>query len=124
MGAPVHVPLWHASDSVQALPSLQAVPFGLAGFEQRPVAGAHVPASWQESLAGHATEFDPVHTPFWHASDCVQAFPSLQAAPFAFVGFEQTPVAGAHVPASWQESLAGHAMGFDPVHTPLWQLSN
>jgi hypothetical protein len=31
---------------VQALPSLQPVPFGLAGFEHWPVAGLQVPTSW------------------------------------------------------------------------------
>jgi hypothetical protein len=54
---------------------------------------------WHESLAVHTTGV-PVHTPFWQESDCVQAFPSLHATPFAFVGFEQTPDAGAHVPAT------------------------
>jgi hypothetical protein len=96
---PVHTPLWHVSDSVQAFPSVQVVPFALAGLEQRPVAGAHVPAVWHESLAVHTTDV-PAHTPFWQESDCVQAFPSLHATPFAFVGFEQTPDAGAHVPAT------------------------
>jgi hypothetical protein len=40
----------------------------------------------------------PVQTPAWQASVCVQALPSLHADPFAFDGFEQTPVAGAQVP--------------------------
>ena len=42
---PVQVPIWQVSVRVQALPSLQALPSGLAGFEQAPVAGLHVPAS-------------------------------------------------------------------------------
>ena len=42
---PVHVPAWHVSVCVQALPSLHAVPFGAFGFEQVPVAGLHVPAT-------------------------------------------------------------------------------
>jgi hypothetical protein len=41
---PVQAPDWHVSVWVHALPSLQAVPFGAAGFEQ-PVAGSQVPAT-------------------------------------------------------------------------------
>jgi hypothetical protein len=37
----------------------------------------------------------------------VQALPSLQAAPFAFVGFEHAPVAWSmQVPATWHWSCA------------------
>jgi hypothetical protein len=42
----------------------------------------------------------PVHTPVWQTSVCVHAFPSLQTEPFAFAGFEQTPVATLHTPAA------------------------
>jgi hypothetical protein len=35
------VSLW-----VQALPSLQLVPFGFAGFEHCPLPGSQVPALW------------------------------------------------------------------------------
>lgn len=42
----MHVPAWHVSTWVQALRSLQGVPFRFAiGGEQTPVVGAHVPAS-------------------------------------------------------------------------------
>ena len=41
---PVQVPDWQVSVCVQALPSLHAVPFALAGFEQAPVDGSQVPA--------------------------------------------------------------------------------
>ena len=45
-GAPgTQVPVWHASPTVQASSSLQAVPLGFAGFEHAPVAGLHVPGS-------------------------------------------------------------------------------
>ena len=43
--APTHVPFWQESVWVQALESLQEVPFGALGFEQRPVAGMQVPAT-------------------------------------------------------------------------------
>jgi hypothetical protein len=42
---PVHVPLWHASLVVQALPSLHAVPLVTFGLEQMPVLGLQVPAT-------------------------------------------------------------------------------
>jgi len=41
--APVHMPDWQVSPPVQALPSSHSVPLALAGFEQAPVAGLHVP---------------------------------------------------------------------------------
>jgi hypothetical protein len=86
---------------VQASPSLQALPSGWVGFEQTPVAGLHVPATWHWSGVGHVTGFAPVHAPPWHVSVCVQASPSLQALPSGFAGFEQMPVAGLQVPATW-----------------------
>ena len=43
---PVHVPAWHESLCVHALPSLQLVPFAASGFEHVPVVGLQVPATW------------------------------------------------------------------------------
>jgi hypothetical protein len=97
---PAHTPFWHTSARVHAFPSLQEAPSGFAGSEQLPVAGLHVPGSWQRSLGVHVTGFDPVHTPPSQVSVSVHAFPSLHAAPSALAGFEQRPVVGAHVPAS------------------------
>jgi hypothetical protein len=48
----------------------------------------------------------------------VHAFPSEQAVPFGAVGFEQVPVPGLHVPATWHWSLALQVTGFEPVHVP------
>jgi hypothetical protein len=42
---PEQVPFWHVSVCVQALPSLQVVPFAAVGFEHVPVVGSHVPAT-------------------------------------------------------------------------------
>jgi hypothetical protein len=61
--APLHVPAWHVSVCVQALPSVQDAPFGLAGFEQVPVDGLQVPARWHWSCAAHATGFAPAQVP-------------------------------------------------------------
>ncbi len=49
----------------------------------------------------HVTGFDPTHVPFWQVSVCVHAFPSLHVVPFDAMGFEQVPVDGSHVPATW-----------------------
>jgi len=108
---------------VQAFPSLQDVPFGFAGFEHVPFAGSHVPASWHVSLGVHITGFDPVQAPAWQLSVRVHAFPSLQAVPFGFAGFEQVPFVGLQVPASWHVSLGVHVTGFEPVQVPFWQVS-
>ena len=86
---------------MQALPSLQVVPFAAAGLEHCPVAGLQVPATWHWSAAVHVTGFDPAQLPLWHVSVCVQAFPSLHAVPFVATGFEQTPVDVLQVPAVW-----------------------
>jgi hypothetical protein len=100
-GPLTHAPPWQVSPCVHALLSLQLVPFGLAGFEQTPVCASQVPATWHWSEAVQVTGFAPVQLPPWQVSVCVQAFPSLHAVPSLIAGFEQTPVVGSHVPASW-----------------------
>ena len=52
---------------MHALPSLHAVPFATAGFEQLPVAGSQVPGAWQESDAVHVTGLEPVQVPPEHS---------------------------------------------------------
>jgi hypothetical protein len=103
---------------VQAFPSLQSVPLGAAGLEHAPVAVLQTPAAWHWSAATQTTGLPPVHTPAWHVSTSVQAFPSLQAVPFVAFGFEQVPIAGLHVPATWHWSDAVHVTGLAPVQTP------
>ena len=60
-----------------------------------------MPATWHWSLAVQTTGFAPVQVPAWQVVVCVQALPSLQAVPLGAFGFEQTPVAGLQVPATW-----------------------
>src|SRR5213593_1463586 len=98
---PVQLPPWQVSAWVQASPSLQAVPSGMAGFEHWPLAGSQVPAAWPRSWAVQTTGLVPVQLPPWQVSAWVQASPSLQAVPSGMAGFEQTPVTGSQVPASW-----------------------
>src|SRR5439155_985463 len=52
-----------------------------------------------------------------------QALPSLQAAPSALAGLEQTPLAGSQVPATWHWSRAVQTTGLAPVQMPAWQVS-
>jgi len=61
--------------------------------------------------------FAPVQAPAWQVSDCVQAFPSLQAVPSGFAGLVHWPVDGSQVPAVWQPSLAVQDT-FVPPQTP------
>ena len=98
---PVHAPAWHVSLRVQEFPSLHRVPSAFAGLEHVPVAGLHVPAEWQASCAVQLSGLVPRQTPVWHVSVRVQALPSLQDDPLALFGFEQTPVEGLQVPATW-----------------------
>ena len=116
----MHTPAWHVSACVHALPSLQLVPSGAAGFVQAPVAGLHVPATWHWSLAMQVVGVPVMHTPPLHAIDPVQAFPP-QPVPSGAAGFEQVPLLGLHTPATWQSSLAAHTTGLDPAHAPLLQ---
>src|SRR5438552_3718383 len=106
------------SVSVQALPSLQAVPSALAGLLQAPVAGLQVPAVWHWSEAVHTTGFVPTQAPAGQVSVRVQALPSLQGAPSALAGLLHAPVAGWQVPAVWHWSDAVHTTGFAPPQAP------
>jgi hypothetical protein len=93
------------------LPSSHDVPFGLAGLEQMPVDGLQIPAAWQESSA--VQEIGAIvrlHVPDWQVNTPLHAFPSSHDVPVAFAGFEQIPVNGLQVPASWQASRATQAL--------------
>jgi len=79
--APTHVPLWHVSVCVHALPSSHVEPSATAGVEQTPVVASQVPTAWHASPALHTIGFEPTHTPEWQASVCVHALPSLQLVP-------------------------------------------
>ena len=93
------------------------MPSAAGGFEQAPVEGSQVPATWHGSLAAHTTGAPPTQAPPWQASPIVQALPSLHAVPSAAAGFEQAPVEGSQVPATWQTSEAAQVTAV-PVQTP------
>jgi hypothetical protein len=85
---------------VHAFPSLHAAPLLAVGFVHAPVLALHVPATWHWSLAVQVTGLEPAHAPFWQASVCVHALPSLQVVPLDAVGFEHAPLLGLQVPAT------------------------
>src|SRR5207248_1128480 len=60
---PTQAPAWQVSVCVQALPSSQGAPSGLAGLLHAPVAGLQVPAAWHWSEAVHTTGFVPTQAP-------------------------------------------------------------
>ena len=114
----VQVPAWQVSAPLHWSLSAQEVPFGLLGFEQVPVAGSHVPAPWQVSLATQVTDVPGVQVPAWHVSAPLHWSLSAQEVPFGLLGFEHWPFDGLHVPASWHESLARHVTGVPGVQVP------
>jgi hypothetical protein len=97
---PMHVPLRQKSPWVHRLPSEHAVPSVAVGFEQTPLVGSQVPATWHASLAVQTTGLLPVQTPLWQVSVWVHALPSLHVVPSVASGLEHVPVLGLHVPAT------------------------
>src|SRR5947208_3101175 len=120
---PTQMPASQASVRVQALPSSQPVPSGLAGLLQTPDAGLQMPAVWHWSAAVHTTGLAPTQAPAAQVSVCVQALASSQGAPSSLAGLLQTPVAGLQVPAVWHWLAAVHTTGFAPTQAPAWQVS-
>jgi hypothetical protein len=82
----------------QTLPP-HVVPLAAGGFEQVPLDGLQVPATWHASSAVHAVAL-PEQTPEAQTSFVVHALPSLQAVPFGALGLEHVPVDGSHEPAT------------------------
>src|SRR5438477_328155 len=120
---PTQLPLWQLSVCVQALASLQGVPFVAVGLEQLPVAGLHVPAAWHWSRAVQVTGLLPTQLPLWQVSVCVQALPSVQGVRSVERGVGQVPVAGWHVRAAWHWARAAQVTGLLPTQLSLWQVS-
>jgi len=88
---PVQVPFWQVSPLVQALPSLQVVPFGLFCSTQLPVAGSQTLTLHWFAFAGQVFVDATVQVPLWQVW-VVQALPSvLQEVPFALFCVWQIP---------------------------------
>src|SRR5262245_46833963 len=105
------------------LPSLQLVPSGAAGLVHRPLVGSQLPATWHWSDAVQTIGAPPMQAPAWQVSAVVQALPSLQLVPSGALGFEQMPLAGSQVPATWHWSDAVQTIGALPTQAPAWQAS-
>src|SRR6266516_2263943 len=117
------MPASQASVRVQALPSSQPVPSGLAGLLQTPDAGLQVPTVWHWSAAVHTTGLAPTQAPAWQVSLCVHALASLQLVPLGLAGLLQAPDKGSQVPAVWHWLAAMHTTGLAPTQAPAWQVS-
>src|SRR2546426_12529363 len=92
---PTQMPASQASVRVQALPSSQPVPSGLAGLLQTPDAGLQGPAGWRWRAAVPTAGVAPTQTPGWQGSLCVDALAALQLVPFGLAGVLAAPAAGA-----------------------------
>src|SRR5262245_59460922 len=119
----MQAPASHVSLRVQASPSVQVLPFGLAGLAQLPLAGSQTPAAWHWSSAAQTIRFAPVQSPALQVSLWVQALPSVLVVTSLFRGLEQVPLAGSQVPATWHWSRAVQTIGFAPTQAPAWQVS-
>lgn len=96
----MQAPFRHTSPCVHAFPSEHAVPFGCETETQRPVLCSQVPPVKQAPVAVH--DFGaPEQVPAKQASLIVQRLSSLHAVPAGAFGFEQSPVLGLQVPATW-----------------------
>jgi hypothetical protein len=117
-GVPAQLPLVHTSPVVHRFWSLHVVPSGASGFEQVPVEGEQVPATWHWSLAVHVTGVPLVQAPAKHVSPVKQRSPVLHAVPSGTEGLLHAPVDGLHVPAVVQAPLAVHVTAVPLLHTP------
>ncbi len=120
----VQTPDTHTTFWSQRLPSLQDVPsVRVAGLEQ-PVAELQTPALWHWSSGVQVTAVPPVQAPAWQVWPVRQALPALHVATVGLHGRRpRTPVrrvAGVRLLA---RGGAVHVTGFEPEHTPLWQVS-
>jgi hypothetical protein len=115
---PVQTPVWHVSLCVHLLPSLQALPSVLLGFEQTPVALSQLPTLWHWSLAEHVTGLAPTHLPALQLSVLVQALPSSHVVPAATGTALQVPVVASHVPVLQASLSAEQSTAVPPTHLP------
>jgi hypothetical protein len=69
------------------------------GWPHVPASGSQTPAVWHHGGRLQTTGAPPTQLPPWQLSPFVQALPSVQALPFAFVTTEHEPFAGLQLPA-------------------------
>jgi hypothetical protein len=97
----VQVPATHELPDKQRSPVLHAVPSGSDGLLQIPVDGLQTPTVVHGPLATHVTGVPLVQAPAWHVSPTKHKLLVVHEVPLTSGGFEQTPVAGEHVPIPW-----------------------
>jgi hypothetical protein len=95
---PTQIPALQVSLRVQASRSSQIAP--VFGVWTQPLPGSHE-SSVHGSPSSQPGPGPPLQTPAWQVSAVVHTEPSSQAVPSGLVGFEQWPVPGSQVPASW-----------------------
>jgi hypothetical protein len=122
----VSVARLHVSTPLHALPSLQSAsfahPHALLSTVQPPAASLQL--STVHAIPSLQVTAAPPQMPAVHTSPVVQALPSAHAVPVGFAGFEQSPEAGAHVPAVWHWSGAGQTTAPPLAHAPAWHVSD
>jgi len=113
------MPPWHVSAPLQALPSLQEVPFPTAAY-WHPATGSQV--SLLHGLLSSQSRAGPaVQVPEEHVSAPLQASPSLQEVPSARSACWQ-PAAGSQV--SLVHAFPSlQSRGVPLLHVPAWQVS-
>ncbi len=119
----MHAPPAQTAPAMHGFEPAHDVPSGaLVPTLHLPDEGSHAPASWQASDGAQTTGSAPEHVPPWHESVCVQAFPSLHAAPLVTGVCVQAPAAQASLvhafPSSHEE---GQLAPSDP--SPSWQVT-
>ena len=82
-------------------PPVHIVPSAFGVTLPQPLAGVQVAALLHSSPAAQTTLAPPLHVPLWHVSPMVHALPSLHVVPSLAAWFEQVPVPGLQVPATW-----------------------
>ena len=117
-GSAVQRPAWHVSVCVHALPSLHVVPFAAVGFEQAPSSGCTCPPTWHWSLAVHVTGSSPCTCPSGTRRSACRRSRRCTSSRSGLAGFEQAPLVGLHVPATWHWSLRRARHRVDPCSVP------
>src|SRR6187551_183107 len=105
-GVPPQNPPWQRSPSVQALPSLHAVPSGRGGLVHRPRLGLHAPSARHGLLDAQLTGLPPTHSPSTQLSVRVHRLLSLHGVPFGLATTRQ-PTAGLQKLCSRHASAGG-----------------
>jgi ABC-type glucose/galactose transport system permease subunit len=115
----VQAPAWHVSAPLHTLPSLHEMPFASAVC-WHPFTGSQVSVV-HGLLSLQLRAVPAVHTPAWHVSAPLHAFPSLQEVPLRSAVCWH-PAIGSQVSVV-QKLLSLQSRGVPATHTPAWHVS-